>query len=101
MAKSTTPTWEAVALWLMFIVSFDMLIILFIIAPYRCGRMFIDSGGEYVCDLGRGWYIFSAVFIILTTYFGYKFYKNHDIIVDLVFRITGRGNNRSPPDSSK
>jgi len=41
MAESTTPTWEAVVTWLMFIVTFDMVIVLLIIAPYRCSRMFI------------------------------------------------------------
>lgn len=101
MAESTTPTWKAVVIWLMFIVSFDMLIVLFIVVPYRCGRMFIDSGGEYVCDLGTGWYIFSAVFTILAIYFGYQFYKTHEILVDLFSRITGRGKNRSPPVSSE
>jgi hypothetical protein len=99
MAESTTPTLRAVAAWLMFIVSFDMLIILFIVVPYRCGRMFIDSGGEYVCDLGTGWYIFSAVFSILAIYFGYWFYKTHEILIALFSRITGRGKNRSPPVS--
>ena len=101
MAESTTPTLRAVAAWLIFIVSFDMLIILFIVVPYRCGRMFIDSGGEYVCDLGTGWYIFSAVFSILAIYFGYWFYKTHEILIALFFRITGRGKNRSPPVSSE
>lgn len=91
MAESTTPTWRAVAAWLMFIVSFDMLIIFLIIVPSRCGRMFIDSGGEYVCDLGAGWYIFSVVFSILAIYFGYWFYKTHEILVALFSRFTSRG----------
>ena len=93
MAESTTPTLRAVAAWLMFIISFDMLIILFIIVPYRCGRMFIDSGGEYVCDLGTGWYIFSAVFSILAIYFGYWSYKTFETLVVLISRITGRVTN--------
>ena len=96
MAESTTPTWRAVAIWLMFIISFDMLIILFIIIPYRCGRIFIDSGGEYTCDLGTGWYIFSAVFSILAIYFGYRFYKTHQILVTLFSRFTGRGKIETP-----
>ena len=90
MAESTTPTLRAVAAWLMFIVSFDMLIIFFIIVPSRCGRMFIDSGGEYICELGTGWYLFTAVFTILTIYFGYWCYKTHETLVVLISRITGR-----------
>lgn len=54
MSESTTPTWKMIAFWLTFIVSFDMLIILFIVIPYRCGRVIIDSGGESVCDLLTG-----------------------------------------------
>ena len=96
MAESTTPTWEAVATWLMFIISFDMLIILFIIDPYRCSHMFIDSGGEYVCDLGTGWYIFSAIFSLLAIYFGYRFYRTYGILMDLISRITGSGKIDTP-----
>ncbi len=96
MAESTTPTWEAVAIWLMFIVSFDMLIVLFIVVPYRCGHMLIDTGGEYVCDLGTGWYIFSAVFSILAIYFGYWFYRTYGILVALFSRFTGRGKIKNP-----
>ena len=93
MAESTTPTLRAVAAWLMFIVSFDMLIIFFIIVPSRCGRMFIDSGGEYICELGTGWYLFTSVFTILTIYFGYWVYKTYDRLVVLISVIANRGNN--------
>jgi hypothetical protein len=96
MAESTTPTLRAVAAWLMFIISVDMLIILFIIVPYRCGRLFIDSGGEYTCDLGMGWYIFSAVFSILAIYFGYWFYRTHGILVALFSKFTSRGKIENP-----
>jgi len=101
MAESTTSTLRAVAAWLMFIVSFDMLIILFIVVPYSCGRMFIDSGGEYICDLGMGWYIFSAVFSILAIYFGYWFYKTHEILVALFSRFTSSGTIETPPISQE
>ena len=99
MAESTTPTWEAVAIWLMFIISFDMVIVLLIIAPFRCGRMFIETGGEYVCELGTGWYIFSAIFSTLAIYLGYRFSITYRILVALIDRIIVREKLKALPDS--
>lgn len=90
MAESTTPTWEAVFTWLMFIVTFDMVIVLLIIAPYQCNRLFVETGGEYACELGAGWYFFTALFSFLAFYLGYRFYKTYRILVALINRINGR-----------
>lgn len=89
MSESTISIWKIIASWLTFIVSFDMLIILFVIVPYRCGRVVIDSGGEYVCDIWTGWYIFSIISIIIALYSGYRVYRNWNSMVALVARIAG------------
>ncbi|MFA5332664.1 MAG: hypothetical protein WC342_09830 [Methanoregula sp.] len=70
-------------------VSFDMLVILFIITPYQCGRVIIDSGGESVCELWTGWYIFSAIFTVITLYTGYRMHQSWKIMVEKLAKIVG------------
>jgi len=89
MSESTTPAWKLIAIWLTFIVSFDMLIILFVITPYQCGRVVIESGGESVCELWTGWYIFSTIFTIIAIYTGYRVYRSWNIMVDKLSGIVG------------
>lgn len=89
MSGSTIPIWKMITSWLTFIVPFDMLIILFVFVPYQCGRVAVDSGGEYVCDIWTGWYIFSITFTILALYSGYQVYRNWNTMVALVARIAG------------
>lgn len=87
MCRSTTTPWNIIAIWLTFIVSFDMLIILFIFVPYQCGRVIIESGGEYVCEIWTSWYIFSAIFTILTIYSGFRLYRGWNSLVVMVARF--------------
>lgn len=72
MPDSTPPTWMKHALLLTLIISLIMLIILLLYVPLLCGQMAYATSGEYVCDLGTGWYIFTGVFLILTLYSVYN-----------------------------
>lgn len=92
MCRSTTPAWKLIASWLTFIVSFDMLIILFVFVPYQCGRVAVDSGGEYVCNLWTGWYIFGTLFTIISVCTGYHVYQNWNTMMDFVAKIVRNKN---------
>jgi hypothetical protein len=52
-----------------------MLLILFLFAPAMCADITVSGGGDRVCELGSGWYLFSIALILLFLYSGFKFYK--------------------------
>jgi TRAP-type mannitol/chloroaromatic compound transport system permease small subunit len=54
--------------------SIFLLVILILVVPDACSQIAKGSGGEYVCELGTGWYIFTAAFVLLLGYSLYRLY---------------------------
>jgi hypothetical protein len=67
-------SWEVFAYALTFTVALVMLAYLVFVVPVLCGRIVVESNGEYVCDIWTGWYIFTAAFVIMAVYAGYNLY---------------------------
>jgi hypothetical protein len=67
-------SWEVFAYALTFIVAVAMLAYLVLVVPVLCGRVIVESNGEYACDIWTGWYIFTGAFVIIAVYAGYNLY---------------------------
>jgi len=54
------------------IIALSMLVYLFLIVTPDCANLMITSSGTARCEMGQGLYVFSAAFIAVTLYAGYK-----------------------------
>jgi hypothetical protein len=70
----TPPLWQKIAVVLTLVISISMLLILFVVAPAVCAGITVSGGGDRVCELGPGWYLFTITFILLCLYSGFKLY---------------------------
>jgi len=72
MPEHPPPSWMKYASIFILFSSIAMLILLVIYVPLSCGQVSRITGGESVCELGTGWYIFTGAFVLLLLYSVYN-----------------------------